>query len=447
MNKKIILLAIEGLSREFIEPLIRDGRVKTLKRIQKEGVSGDIKTDIPTVSPSLWTTVITSKKPENHGIRGHVLQYQNKVVPYTSNMRRSKALWNIFTDFGKTVAVVGWLASWPAERVNGYFVSSYKDLKRKDPKGTLYKGIPNQTYPENLITELEPIIEDSHDQGEKIFEKVFPGDFSLNELHEMTAIALKDTKWMLTSDYLFSRIAFYLKKKYDPDFLTLYLCAGDPITHRFWKYKRPRRFSKYIYDSNEVEMFQGTIENYLTYVDELIGEFYDTFMDDSTIFLVMSDHGSHPRREIDIDVKSGVDISGDHYLAPDGMFFITGGGVKEGLDIKTPKYNCMVYNLKTVLDSLGRGFHKIGRIFGFAPQICLYDIAPTLLSLLNLPVARDMEGRVLEEIIKDEFLQQNPVRYINTYGMNPNYKTGIPILSPIDEEITDNLRKMGYIKG
>ena len=43
------------------------------------------------------------------------------------------------------------------------------------------------------------------------------------------------------------------------------------------------------------------------------------------------------------------------------------------------------------------------------------DVAPTILYLMGLPVARDMEGRVLTEILEDEFARDHPVTFIPSY--------------------------------
>ena len=43
------------------------------------------------------------------------------------------------------------------------------------------------------------------------------------------------------------------------------------------------------------------------------------------------------------------------------------------------------------------------------------DIAPTILYLSGLPVARDMEGRVLTEMLDDDFARAHPVTFIPSY--------------------------------
>ena len=51
----------------------------------------------------------------------------------------------------------------------------------------------------------------------------------------------------------------------------------------------------------------------------------------------------------------------------------------------------------------------------------VFDIAPTVLALLGEPVARDMDGFVLTEILDDDFEAANPVTYVDTYDRITSY--------------------------
>jgi len=42
----------------------------------------------------------------------------------------------------------------------------------------------------------------------------------------------------------------------------------------------------------------------------------------------------------------------------------------------------------------------------------IMDIAPTILYLLGQPIPQDMDGKVLLDIIEEDFKANNPVRYI-----------------------------------
>jgi predicted AlkP superfamily phosphohydrolase/phosphomutase len=72
------------------------------------------------------------------------------------------------------------------------------------------------------------------------------------------------------------------------------------------------------------------------------------------------------------------------------------------------------------------------------------DIAPTVLHLLGIPVARDMEGIVLTEILRGEWAQDHELRSVASYGQRD--ATGEDaISSDVDEKIRDELRALGYI--
>jgi hypothetical protein len=73
------------------------------------------------------------------------------------------------------------------------------------------------------------------------------------------------------------------------------------------------------------------------------------------------------------------------------------------------------------------------------------DVTPTVLALMGLPIGADMDGRVLKTVFRDGFLQEHPLRSIPTYDLNVQADDA-PIESPMDEEIMDRLRALGYIE-
>jgi predicted AlkP superfamily phosphohydrolase/phosphomutase len=74
------------------------------------------------------------------------------------------------------------------------------------------------------------------------------------------------------------------------------------------------------------------------------------------------------------------------------------------------------------------------------------SIAPTTLHLLGLPVPRAMEGPVCISILREEFLQQHPVRYTDEGG-GEGATTGDGWKSAEDEaRIAEHLRALGYVE-
>ena len=134
-------------------------------------------------------------------------------------------------------------------------------------------------------------------------------------------------------------------------------------------------------------------------------------VDDDAIVLLVSDHGfagHRGYRGFEGDVAVGIEMHRE-----DGILFITGPGIKRG-----------------------------GRIEGAS----VLDITPTVLALAGLPVARDMDGRPLTEAMSRAFLERHPVVYIDSYEVGDAPHGDLtPVESPIDDEIKEMLRSLGYI--
>jgi arylsulfatase A-like enzyme len=76
------------------------------------------------------------------------------------------------------------------------------------------------------------------------------------------------------------------------------------------------------------------------------------------------------------------------------------------------------------------------------------DITPTILALYGLPVASDMDGKVLVDAIAPAFLKAHPVQRVETYEKAAADSTGSkePATSPVDEQVREQLRSLGYLK-
>jgi hypothetical protein len=73
------------------------------------------------------------------------------------------------------------------------------------------------------------------------------------------------------------------------------------------------------------------------------------------------------------------------------------------------------------------------------------DVAPTVLHALGVPVSRDLAGEPLVALFTRAFAQRYPVRKIETYGP-PSASSGERGGKPLDQEMIDRLRSLGYVK-
>ena len=73
------------------------------------------------------------------------------------------------------------------------------------------------------------------------------------------------------------------------------------------------------------------------------------------------------------------------------------------------------------------------------------DVTPTLLALLGMPIASDMDGQVLTEAISPDFLKQTPLTHIDTYDDDFEL-TKVEEDEPAPEELMARLRDLGYVE-
>jgi hypothetical protein len=76
----------------------------------------------------------------------------------------------------------------------------------------------------------------------------------------------------------------------------------------------------------------------------------------------------------------------------------------------------------------------------------IYDVTPTILAALGLPVASDMEGRPLVEVMDSDFLASSPVTAIASYETGTADKKAHNNMESMSEELKNQLRAVGYLQ-
>jgi predicted AlkP superfamily phosphohydrolase/phosphomutase len=90
----------------------------------------------------------------------------------------------------------------------------------------------------------------------------------------------------------------------------------------------------------------------------------------------------------------------------------------------------------------GRPFKRGMRITGAR----VHDIAPTVLAALGLPVAEDLEGKMLEDAFSADFLREHPPVMVPSYGVRPRPARAGEDSGTGDSAVLDQLRALGYIR-
>src|SRR5579884_1698179 len=154
-SAKVLLVGWDAADWKVIRPLITAGRMPNVSRLIAGGASGDIATLHPPLSPMLWTSIATGKRPFRHGIHGFSEPEPDGsgVRPVTNLSRTCKAIWNILSQNQRRSVVVGWWPSHPAEPIDGVMVSD-RYHRCGVPQGHPWPLPPNTLHPPTLTATL-----------------------------------------------------------------------------------------------------------------------------------------------------------------------------------------------------------------------------------------------------------------------------------------------------
>ena len=131
---RLLLVGWDAADWKVIDPLLRRGEMPLLAALIASGVHGNNATIYPPLSPMVWTSIATGKRPIKHGIHGFTEPTEDGSASGRSAIsgRKAKAFWNILNQNGKRCVVVGWWPSHPAEPINGAMVSNHFPLSATD---------------------------------------------------------------------------------------------------------------------------------------------------------------------------------------------------------------------------------------------------------------------------------------------------------------------------
>lgn len=432
----VLLIGLDGMEWNVVLEMLREHRLPNLERLMSEGVRGELETFSPAKSPVVWTSVATGVVPERHGIEGFVKHGDdwNRESTgedlYTSRDRRTKALWNILTDVGKRSYVVGWWTTYPAEEIDGVLVAQVSTvepdrflLDQPRMKGGLLPGMAGQIHPPEREEALFALLGEVEQELPALSRETF-GDFPA-DADALGRKLWEGCRWALRCDAVYHRITLHLLGEGEPfDFCAVYFGGADVFGHRFWRYAYPESFA-HPPSPEELKLFGDFVKSYYALLDRMVGELVAASPERCNVMLV-SDHGMRAggrKKRFRADLPLGLITSGQHRAGPPSFFLARG-----------PAFAASA----APGDSARESVRRLGSIL---------DIAPTVLTLLGLPVGRDMDGRVLEATLAPSFLERHTVRFVETHTPADWYESrgGQDVTFPRSEERLEQLRALGYL--
>jgi predicted AlkP superfamily phosphohydrolase/phosphomutase len=76
----------------------------------------------------------------------------------------------------------------------------------------------------------------------------------------------------------------------------------------------------------------------------------------------------------------------------------------------------------------------------------VYDITPTILYIYDVPIPKDIDGRVLTEIFDKNYLKKHPIKYTEESSQISSMIEQKKTNKTLEEEMIERLKELGYIK-
>lgn len=390
LRPSLLVVGIDTATLDALLPLAEEGRLPFFASLLRQGAYGRLTSFEPYRPDALWTTLATGKYPFEHGVLGGRVHEAGFVAPGAelrllptglafgrwgtfglpsrpeegTEARRVRTLWEVLPRLGVTSGVVGWPAAAPeaAGALPGLeFVFSEAFFGESfDPGSARPAHVAERAWVFRVpVEELDP----------RSLAGVEP------EAPARVLRALAEDAWR-------ESLTRFLLEQGEARAVFLRLPGlAEASARAFGGYADQRLEGK---SGAELEQATALLGGYYSQLDALVGELWGALAG-PRLLAVVSASGASPPGGFErgwLAARGEVAVAGRLTGAPDGVLLVLGDGVRPGTLLTGAK---------------------------------LVDAAPTLLYALGLPVARDLDGRILTETFTPEFLEAHPLTFVPSY--------------------------------
>lgn len=327
-RRKVVVLAVDGMDWALAKPLLAAGLLPNFAALVRDGSIGYLDNGDHSYSPLIWNTILTGRSPEAHGIYSfrtvalprsgvrirnlpvlspslhvvHGLRHLFERVPHPglwsilptgSYDRRERTVWEVASDFGRSVVVVEPMTSFPLTPVDGAIVSL------RDPL------FPRRGSPPEVVEAWRA----ARVGVEGTFDEMLAGEDPIGRLRARELRELEFTSTLLASRSF--------------DLAVVYTDWIDDLGHLGWNFfdtggglvtTNPEEASSAAWERLVLEHVEAPVVRAYRELDAFVGGLRDRFDAD---FVVVSDHGWAFNGHL-------------HYGSPEGVVIFSGPSFRSG---------------------------------------------------------------------------------------------------------------------
>jgi tetratricopeptide (TPR) repeat protein len=291
-GRRVLFVGLDGGDWQLLDGYMADGTMPTLAALARQGRSGVLQTIQPPLSPLVWTTMMTGVSPLEHRVLDFTRWNPDTGArePIGSGERRVPAAWNMASAAGKSVAVFGLWATYPAEAVRGLIVAdrfaSFTARDRRPAPGVVFPAGRESWAQEVLASTVRRTgYQELHAYLPWLDAAEYERQIAQPEPYAHPVSALRR---ILAETRAYHALAHAWIERARPDLAVVYFQGTDTLGHLFAPYAPPRQpgvtpadFARY----SEVP------RRYFAEIDRLLGDFRDLASRQGAVLFLASDHG------------------------------------------------------------------------------------------------------------------------------------------------------------
>lgn len=265
---KALVLGFDGADYELVCDLLAKGKLPTIARLSSEGAFGPLRSTIPAMTPTAWSSFLTGLNPGGHGIfnfTSNPNRAQSRVENASS--RSGTPFWRPLGAAGVRSAFVTIPFTYPPEPIEGILVTGYGGPERP--------AILPESARRRILEAQPDLVTARHPMAERWWED-FPR-YTQRLLDHVGQIA--DV----------CRLAYELEPNLD--LLCVDFMSSDHIGHLGWNRLDPEHPAHDPQDpGDEIVRVYEAIDEACAHIIEIAG----AASDEEPTAIVLSDHGMRP---------------------------------------------------------------------------------------------------------------------------------------------------------
>jgi Flp pilus assembly protein TadD len=325
----VIFVGLDGGDWQLLDDYVSRGLMPNLASLVRDGASGVLTTEHPPLSAILWTTMMTGASPLEHQVLDftHFNAVTGNKEPITSTERRTPAIWNMETMAGKSVAVFGLWATYPAEPVRGLLASdrlfTFLYSEASPPPNAVFPP-SREPWARAGMAAAETAV--NFEMMRDYLPWLTAADYE-TLIHETDPYAKPPSalRRMLVETEIYRRLSLDLLSRSVPDVTIIYIQGTDIVGHVFAPYAPPRQRE---ISESDYDKYHQVPEKYFQMIDRFLGEVIRIADRAHATIFIASDHGFHWKEDRPVNISSVANATAAKWHRNDGIYLLRGAGIK-----------------------------------------------------------------------------------------------------------------------